>query len=150
MPTPRHGCASSAAPIPAAPADVLVVLDSTVLIDFLRGRPAVGRIAALRASGDVAATTAVNVEEIVRGLRPPESDAAGALFDGLVVLPIGRDAGWQAGEWRRAHAARGVTLWQADCLIAATARVHGATLATGNPRDFPMDGLALAHWPVGD
>lgn len=129
---------------------MLRVLDSTVLIDFLRGRPAVARVAALRGGGDVPATTAINVEEIVRGLREHETDAAGRLFAGLVVLPIDTRAGWQAGVWRRAYAASGITLWQADCLLAAATKVHGATLVTGNPKDFPMDGLQVEHWPVGE
>jgi predicted nucleic acid-binding protein len=128
---------------------VLLVLDSTVLIDYLRGRPAVARVAALRDAGDVPATTAINVDEIVRGLRPREADAAARLFTGLVILPIDKRAGWQAGEWRRAFAARGVTLWQADCLIAATTVGHDATLVTANPKDFPMTELQLVHWPVG-
>ena len=127
----------------------LRVLDSTVLIDFLRGRPAVGRVAALREAGDVPATTAINVDEIVRGLRTGEEPAVEALFDGLVVLRTGRRAGWQAGEWRRTFAARGVTLYQADCLVAAVAAAHGATLVTGNPEDFPMEGVSVEHWPVG-
>jgi predicted nucleic acid-binding protein len=128
----------------------LRVLDSTVLIDFLRGRPAVGRVRALRTAGDVPATTAINVDEVVRGLRPGEEPAVRSLFEGLVVLPMGRRAGWQAGEWRREFAARGVTLYQADCLVAATAWTHGAVLVTGNPKDFPMDGVTVEHWPVGD
>lgn len=105
---------------------------------------------ALRRGGDVPATTAINVEEIVRGLRPAETEAARGLFTGLVVLPVDGRAAWRAGAWRRDHAARGVTLRQADCLIAATAMVHEATLVTGNPRDFPMDGVAVEHWPVGE
>lgn len=100
------------------------MLDSTDLIDFLRGRPAVARVAALRTRGDVPATTAINVEEIVRGLRAAESEAVRRLFTGLIVLPVDARAGWQAGTWRRDFAARGVTLWQADCLLAATALVH--------------------------
>lgn len=129
---------------------MLRVLDSTVLIDYLRGRPAVARVAALREAGDVAATTAINVEEIVRGLRPTEADSAVQLFTGLVVLPIDKRAGWQAGEWRRTFASRGITLWQADCMIAATALRHGGTLVTGNPKDFPMPGVDVVHWPVGE
>jgi predicted nucleic acid-binding protein len=128
---------------------VLRVLDSTVLIDFLRGRPAVGRVMALRASGDVPATTAINVEEIVRGLRAVETQAASQLFSGLVVLPIDSRAASQAGTWRRTFAARGVTLYQSDCLVAATAWVNGGALATGNPKDFPMRELKVEHWPVG-
>lgn len=128
---------------------MLVVLDSTVLIDFLRGRPAVDRVRALQASGDVAGTTAINVEEIVRGLRPSELDAGRDLFGGLMTLVIGPGEAWQAGTWRREHAARGVTLWQADCLVAAAAASAGAVLATGNPKDFPMDGVVVQTWPVG-
>lgn len=125
------------------------MLDSTVLIDFLRGRPAVARVSRLRSQGDEVATTAVNVEEIVRGVRPDESEAATWLIDGLTILPIVAATAWRAGEWRREHARRGVTLWQADCLVAAAAAEANATLVTGNPRDFPMAEVVVEHWPVG-
>jgi predicted nucleic acid-binding protein len=128
---------------------VLRVLDSTVLIDFLRGRPAVGRVIALRASGDVPATTAINVEEIARGLRTDETEAARRLFSGLIILPIDSRAAWQAGTWQRNFAARGVTLYQSDCLVAATTWAHEGTLATGNPKDFPITELTVDYWPVG-
>jgi len=129
---------------------VLRVLDSTVLIDYLRGRPAVARVASLRELGDAPATTAINVEEIVRGLRATETAAAGMLFSGLVVLPVELASAWQAGAWRREFASRGTTLSQADCLIAATAAAHGASLATGNPKDFPMPELDVTYWPIGE
>lgn len=126
-----------------------VVLDTTVLIDYLRGRPVVDRVATLRRRGDVPLTTAINVEEVVRGLRPGEEVAASALFDGLGIVSLGRPAGRQAGVWRGAFARRGVTLSQADCLIAAAVVGAGATLATGNPLHFPMAEITLEHWPVG-
>ena len=125
------------------------MLDSTVLIDYLRGRPAVARVTELRRFGDVPATTAINIEEIVRGLRPNEAGIASSLFAGLIVLAVDASAAWRAGTWRREFAERGVTLWQADCLIAATAVGHGAVLVTGNPKGFPMPGLEIDHWPVG-
>lgn len=128
---------------------MLQVLDTTVLIDHLRGRPAAERVLALAGRGITAATTAINIEEIVRGLRPSEDELARQLFEGLVVLPVTAEAAWMAGEWRRAHAARGTTLWQADCLIAAVSVLAGAPLATGNPKDFPMHELDVLHWPVG-
>lgn len=128
---------------------MLVLLDTTVLIDYLRGRPAARRVDALGASRDVACTTGINVEEVARGLRPREIKVAERLFAGLRVLPIGRAEGWTAGTWRRAFEQRGTTLSQADCLIAATARTHGARLVTGNPRHFPMADVEVEHWPVG-
>ena len=129
---------------------MLVLLDSTVLIDALRGRPAADRLRSLQSSGDVPCTTSINVEEIARGMLPHETDAVGRFFDGLEILPIGRWEGWQAGWWRRAFGDQGITLSQADCLIAATAHLSGARLATGNPGDFPMSELVVEHWPVGE
>jgi predicted nucleic acid-binding protein len=127
-----------------------VLLDSTVLIDYLRGRPVVDRVERLRHAGDVPVTTAINVEEITRGLRGRERAVAQRLFAGLIVLTIDRRVGEQAGDWRREYAERGVTLWQADCLIASAALLNNAVLATGNPRDFPMEGVVVDHWPVGE
>lgn len=148
--TPPLGCAASEVATPGALDETMqVLLDTTVLIDYLRGRAAVERVNMLLARGDTPCTSPVNIEEIVRGLRTAETTAAEQLFDGLRILPIGRAQGEQAGEWRRQFAALGITLSQADCLIAASAHAKGAVLATGNPRHFPMDGLQIEHWPVG-
>lgn len=126
-----------------------VLLDTTVLIDLLRGRPAIHRLRALRSVGDEPYTSAINVEEIARGLRPGEERAARRLVEGLREAVLGDEEGWRAGEWRREFALRGVTLTQADCLIAAAALSVGAKLATGNPKDFPLPELDVEHWPVG-
>jgi hypothetical protein len=42
-----------------------------------------------------------------------------------------------------------VTLAQADCLVAAAAVGVGAVLATGNPKDFPMEDLDVELWAPG-
>jgi predicted nucleic acid-binding protein len=128
---------------------VPVLLDTTVLIDALRGRPAAARVLALRASGDVPWICAINVEEVHRGIRAGEEPTVGRLLEALRVVPLGREEGERAGAWRRAYAARGMTLAQADCLIAAAAVSVNARLATGNPRDFPMPEVDVDHWPVG-
>ena len=85
----------------------------------------------------------------MRGLRPGETPSARRLFSGLLLLPIDEEAAWRAGDWRRSQAQRGRTLSQQDCLIAATALLADGTLATGNPKDFPTNGLQVQHWPVG-
>jgi len=149
MPIPVSGFAPNEWPTPSALAELFVLLDTTVLIDYLRGRPAELAVRRLRQTGDVPCTTAINVEEVVRGLRPEEEGAGRALVDGLRIIPMGRLEGWQAGSWRREFSSSGVTLSQADCLIAAAARSIGAKLATGNPDDFPMGGLIVEHWPTG-
>ncbi len=128
---------------------MLVLLDSTVLIDYLRGKPAMQRVFALEKKGDVPSTTAVNIEEIFRGIRPREEKRAHQLLSGLEIIPLDARVGVLAGTWRRDFARRGITLAQPDCLIAAAAIVWNATLVTGNLTDFPMRGLPIQHWPVG-
>ena len=127
-----------------------VLLDTTVLIDALRGRRAAERILELRQQGHTPFVCAVNAEEVYRGLRPGEEEHARRLFSGLREAPLGPDEGRCAGTWRRDHAARGRTLSQADCLIAAAAHAIGARLATGDPKDFPMREVTVERWPAGD
>ena len=65
------------------------------------------------------------------------------------MADLGLEQGERAGQWRRDYAAKGITLSQADCLVAASAVTVGARLATGNPKDFPMTELVVEHWPSG-
>jgi predicted nucleic acid-binding protein len=126
-----------------------LLLDSTVLIDALRGRGAATRVAGLRRTGIEPWVCAISVEEIWRGLHEGEEPAVRRFFNGVRLAPLGVAEGILAGSWRREHAARGVTLHQADCLIAAAAVGIGAHLATANVEDFPMPELTVEHWPSG-
>lgn len=92
---------------------------------------------------------AVSVEEIWRGLRLDEAPVARRLFAGLRHAPLGAAEGMRAGTWRREHAEQGITLHQADCLIAAAALGIGARLATANVQDFPQSEVEVEHWPSG-
>ena len=125
-----------------------LLLDSTVLIDALRGREAARRLAGLRRVGTEPWVCAISVEEIWRGLLPREEPIARRLFSGLRLAPLGVSEGVRAGTWRREFARRGVTLHQADCLIAAAALGVDAALATANVADFPMPELTVELWAV--
>jgi predicted nucleic acid-binding protein len=126
-----------------------LLLDTTVLIDALRGRPAAQRLRELRGAMHVPWICAVNIEEVMRGTDSEEEELVRRFLGGLQLAPLGRPEGECAGRWRRQFARKGITLSQADCLIAAAAVSVGARLATGDPRHFPMPGLELDHWPVG-
>jgi predicted nucleic acid-binding protein len=127
-----------------------LLLDSTVIIDALRGRSAAGRLAGLRRRGIEPWVCAISVEEIWRGLRRGEEPDVRRFFGAVRIAPIGVPEGEQAGTWRRVFAEQGVTLHQADCLIAAAAHGIDASLATANTKDFPMGELVVEHWPAGD
>jgi predicted nucleic acid-binding protein len=126
-----------------------LLLDTTVLIDALRGRPAAERLRKLRDTTQVPWICAVNVEEVVRGTHESERAIVVRFLKGLHIAPLGLAEGELAGSWRRDYARKGITLSQADCLIAAAAMGVGARLVTGNPRHFPMTELEMDHWPVG-
>jgi predicted nucleic acid-binding protein len=115
----------------------------------LRGGRAAGRLLALRSAGEVPYVCCINVEEVWRGMRPAEKEGTEQLLDALRLAELGAAEAKQAGEWRRRFAEGGVTLSQADCLIASAAVGVGARLATGNPKDFPMEELDVEHWPAG-
>ena len=128
-----------------------VLLDTTVAIDVLKGRPrTTERFLALESRGDVPHVCAVTVEEVSAWLRPNERERASEMFEGLPTAPLGMAEGRLAGSWRQRYRRSGRTLSQADALIAAAAVGIGASLATGNPKDFPIDGLEVEHWPAGE
>jgi predicted nucleic acid-binding protein len=126
-----------------------LLLDTTVLIDALRQRPVTQRIQQSLDAGEVPWICAVNVDEVLRGTNVEKEASVLRFLRGLHLAPLGRVEGERAGRWRRDFASRGITLSQADCLIAAGAMAVGARLATGNPKHFPMPELDLEHWPVG-
>jgi hypothetical protein len=127
-----------------------VLLDTTVVIDVLKGRPlTTERFLALEPRGDVPHVCAISVEEVSAWLRPEERERATELLEGLAAAPLGIAEGRLAGWWRRQYRRSGVTLSQADALIAAAAAGIGATIVTGNPKDFPMAEIVVEHWPSG-
>jgi predicted nucleic acid-binding protein len=127
----------------------VLLLDTTVLIDSLRGLSAAERVRGLRESEQLPCICAVNAEEVLRGVRAEEEEAVVRFLGALRIAPLGRAEGELAGRWRRDFARRGITLAQADCLIAAAAVGVGARLVTGNPKHFPMAELEVEHWPAG-
>jgi predicted nucleic acid-binding protein len=128
-----------------------LLLDTTVLIDALRGRHAAQRVRELRDAAQAPWICAVNVDEVIRGTNDDGDEEAlvARFLQGFQLAPLGRAEGEHAGCWRRDYARNGITLSQADCLIAASALGIGARLATGNPKHFPMPDLDVEHWPVG-
>jgi predicted nucleic acid-binding protein len=115
------------------------LMDSTAIIDHLRGDPAVTNgMLRLLGDGHVLGTTGVNIAEVERGLRQRERTKAESLFDRLAFFDITREAAIRAGRYQAEWARKGRTIQTADALIAGTARAHGAVVMTDNVDDFPM------------
>ncbi len=113
-----------------------VLLDTDVLVDFLRGHP--DATAYVKSQGDRIVLSAVVVAELYAGVRDDEELQAIDEFLSLFpILPITRDLARSAGllqrDYRKSH---GVGL--ADAIIAATAEAQGAELKTLNVKHYPM------------
>lgn len=118
---------------------MLLVVDTSVLIDHLRGdERAVRRLRAAVESRDELWSATVVRTEILAGARPKEEAAIIELLDGLrwmeITVEVADSAGRLAARYLRSHP--GVDT--VDYLIAACAQKLDARLLTLNVRHFPM------------
>jgi predicted nucleic acid-binding protein len=124
-----------------------VLLDTSVLIDHLRGhRAARERMAGAVSDGNRLAASVVVKVEILAGMRAVEEHATRRLLDALEWFPvldsIAESAGQLANRYLRSHP--GVD--PMDFIVAATAIAHDASLWTRNVKHFPMfDDLASPY-----
>ena len=116
-----------------------LVLDSTFLIDHLRGDPvAIARLEAIFEAGDEPIVNDVVVAEVRTGLFSFEEPILRRLLEPMEFVQPGPDWALLAGRWRRDAKERGTTLSLPDSLIAATADTVGAAVLTRNVRDFAL------------
>jgi predicted nucleic acid-binding protein len=114
----------------------MILLDTNILIDYLRGRP--DAIAWLEALEERPAIAAISLLELYAGARGQrdERDII-ALREQLACLPAGEAIAERAGAFLRHYRmSHGIDI--PDAVIAATAEHHGLRLATLNVRHFPM------------
>jgi predicted nucleic acid-binding protein len=121
---------------------MIFLLDTTVLIDVLRGRQNRRQsLARLVESGHTLTTAAINIGEVYAGMRPEEEKRTGQFLSSLEHFPLTAAIARRAGSLKYAHAQQGRTLALADMIVAATALEHQLTLMTDNRKDFPVTGL---------
>ena len=120
------------------------LLDSTVLIDFLRGRAHVVRgIRALDSEGHLLAICAVNVTEVFSGMLDHERDVTEELLSTLLLWDISYADARAAGELRGRLRRRGKAISVPDAMVAAVAIANNATLLTANLKDFDVPELKV-------
>lgn len=121
------------------------LLDSSVLIAHLRGevRATELLLSLPRAQRLVSVLTRVEVEG---GMRSGERADVAELFGAVTLAPVtdatARQAGRLLRRFRRSHS--GIDL--VDYVIAATAQLRDARLATLNVKHFPMFGALEPPW----
>jgi len=115
----------------------VIIADSDVLIDALRGRPSArARIAEALAAGTLA-TTAVTAFELRSGADSDRARAAiGLLLAPLEIFPFDQAAAGAAARIRRDLESNGQPIGMADYMIAGICLVRSAALLTRNRAHF--------------
>ena len=126
------------------------LLDASVLIDWLKGRrQAAELLEELVRRGEVLAVNAIAIAETFSGFSAEERERAEPVLQTLEFWDIDLEVAKLAGAYRYTYARMGRPLSVPDVLMAAHAVARGATLITGNVRDFPMPELRLEKLPPG-
>jgi len=117
-------------------------LDSTFLIDILRGKPQAISFLQEKQSTPLF-TSEVNVFELVEGAYASEEkiqvrlEKVFGLLSRMTVLPLDRKAALKAGELCSRLSREGKTIGEIDCLIAGIALSNGiSTILTENKSHF--------------
>jgi predicted nucleic acid-binding protein len=119
-----------------ASASAPLVVDTDVLIDYLRGQDQA--VVFLEGSEQRLALSVITIAELYAGVRDGEErQQLDAFVEAFEVLPLPKEAAVVAGLWRR-HYGRSHGTGLADALIAASVDGLQGTLVTLNRRHFPM------------
>src|SRR3989338_6938611 len=112
----------------------MVALDSSFLIDVLRGYPAAFEaLDRLEQTEPVLFVPAPVAAELWEGaIRSGTTEEGGLMLDLLPVLPLDLASARRAAELRAELALNGRTIGVVDAMIAAIAMVNGKTLVTGD------------------
>jgi predicted nucleic acid-binding protein len=120
-----------------------ILLDSDVIIAWLRGHPSIaGTILDILESGHSLLWTPISVAEIFAGARKNEMARLESLFQILETLPLSDAIGKKAGHFLKKYS-RSHSLELGDALIAASACITGLSLWTNNKKHYPMPEIRL-------
>lgn len=129
-----------------------MILDSTFLIDVLRGEAAVSDlIENIDAAGTpfVSAVTVMELHEGVHLADATEEERARVteLLTGINELPFDRECAVKAGEINAGLVSAGEEIDETDVMIASTALVHGYPVVTRNVDHFErVEGLDIVSY----
>lgn len=127
----------------------MIIADTDVLIDFLRGSQPISDRVALELQSGSLATTSITAFELRSGARSRrQRRAVEGLLAALTILPLGAREAAVAAEVRLSLEARGKGIGMADYLIAGICLSRRDILLTRNRKHFErVPDLALAQIP---
>lgn len=116
-----------------------IVVDTSVLVDHLRGDPrARNAISEAVEAGAALLVSVMTRVELLAGMRPVEEADTRALLEALDEIVVDRAIAERAGSLASRYLRSHPGIDTVDYLIAATAEQRNAELWTRNVKHFPM------------
>lgn len=124
----------------------MILFDTTVVIDHLRGNADASKLLLEAVRADEAACSVLTRFEIEGGMRSDERFVVRRLMAVLHSEPVTEEIAVRAGELMRSYRRSHPGIDAVDYLIAATAELRDARLLTLNVKHFPMvEGLVAPY-----
>jgi len=131
----------------------MIFLDTNIISYYLNSNETImNKILEQIDNDNVLCTTVINKYEILKGLKWKNNNQKEHLFrnflkDDLVICAIDDDVIEIASEIYSAQRKKGITIEDADILIAAIVIANNGTLVTNNTKHFEnIDELNLTNW----
>ncbi len=115
----------------------MVVVDTNVLVDVLRGVPAAVAVMERVATDEIVVPSMVRFE-VLAGARPREMVDIESLLDVCIDAPVDASIADEAARLARRYMPSHSGIDPIDYVVAATARLLDAELLTRNVKHFPM------------
>lgn len=118
-----------------------MILDTSFLIDVLRGNDAITELERELDERDVGVVTALSVMELCEGIHltdatDAERERVQRLLEGLTHATFDRESAMLAGKYSAKLTDAGARIEIEDVVIAAIARQRNEPILTGNPDHF--------------
>jgi predicted nucleic acid-binding protein len=123
------------------------LLDSDVIIWFLRGREEVVTLVKSLAKEKLLGCSPLSIIEIKLGMKKGEEDATNLFFDAIKVWEINKQIAEEAANYILSFRKKGVALDFVDATIAATCKLKSLILMTYNVDHYPMQEIKKYKMP---
>ena len=115
-----------------------VLVDTSILIDYLRGHQQAADILVNERASDALHASEISRLEVLAGMRPAEEHGTRAFLSTMRWHSLDEQVAEKAGEFGRSWLASHRVIDGADLAVAATAVLLEACLITLNVKHFPM------------
>lgn len=124
----------------------MIIADTDVLIDFLRGRGGAAKRVAVELETRSFSTTAITAFELRSGAHTSKQrKGIDTLLDAMTLLAFGPEEARVAADLRRQLESQGQAIGMADYMIAAVCIANNGVLLTRNRKHFErVEGLKLS------